>query len=219
MKNNFVIWKTAGLVLLCLAVSGIANAGDVHLAPVSQSVSTAPIGGVVNVNVAFPTAGDNYCSATNGCGTIPAGGQTAFMWTAGDYVISSVFTNTGLVSVSDLTADWTFQDYLGGGNTETWYAFVNGVAVAQAILPDDSYGGDFLTVTGTVNFADIAPVAGGYQVELVLQNTVPTGGGSAAWLDGGITGLSGTAAPEPSSVLLMGTFIAGLALVLRRRLL
>ncbi len=39
----------------------------------------------------------------------------------------------------------------------------------------------YLTVTGTVNFAGIAPVAGGYQVELVLQNTVPFGGGSVAW--------------------------------------
>ncbi len=129
-----------------------------------------------------------------GCGTIPVGGQTAFQWTAGDYVISSIFT-LPTTSVTDLTANWNFQDYLGGGNTETWYVYVNGVAVAQAILPDDSYNGDILNVSGTVTFAGIAPAAGGYQVELILQNTVPFGGGSVAWLDGGITGLSYTLDP------------------------
>ncbi len=72
------------------------------------------------------------------------------------------------------------------------------------------------TVTGTVNFADIAPVAGGYQVELVLQNTVPFGGGSVAWLDGGITGLSYT--PEPGSMVLFGSGVIGLAGLLRRKL-
>ena len=98
---------------------------------------------------------------------------------------------------------------------------VNGIAVAQATLPDDSYNGDYLTVTGTVNFAGIAPVAGGYQVELVLQNTVPFGGGSVAWLDGGITGLSYTTSttPEPGTLIMLGTGILGLAGTLRRKLL
>jgi hypothetical protein len=172
----------------------------------------------VVVNEPFPTAGDSYCSFTGGCGTIPAGGQTAFQWTAGDFVISSIFvlpTN----SVTDLTADWSYQDFLGGGNTETWFVSVNGVAVATATLPDDSYNGDILTVTGTVNFAGIAPVAGGYQVELILQNTVPLGGGSVAWLDGGTTGLSFTTpVPEPGSMLLFGTGAIGLAGLVRRKL-
>jgi hypothetical protein len=218
MKKNFVMWRAAGLVVLCFALSGIANAGTINLTALSPNTPTAPIGDDPNVNVAFPTAGDAYCSATNGCGTIPLGGQTGYQWTANDYVISSVFTSTGLTSVTDGTADWTFEDVLGGGNNETWYVYVNGVAVAAAVLPDCDYCRSFYTVTGTVNFAGIAPVAGGYQVELVLQNTIPGGGGSVAWLDGGTTGLSGTATPEPSSFMLMGTFIAGLAMVLRRRL-
>ena len=96
----------------------------------------------------------------------------------------------------------------------------NSMAVAQAILPDDNYNGDILRVTGTVNFAGVAPVAGGYQVALVLQNTVPFGGGSVAWLDGGITGLSYNVStvPEPSSMLLFGSGAIGLASLLRRKL-
>jgi hypothetical protein len=214
MKNlslrSFVLVAT-----LCLLVVGMASANSLPSLPNNASVK----GVTVNVNEPFPTAGDAYCSATNGCGTIPVGGQTASQWTAGDFVISSIFV-LPTTSVTDLTANWNFQDFLGGGNTETWFAYVNGIAVAQAILPDDSFNGDILNVSGTVNFAGIAPVAGGYQVELVLQNTVPFGGGSVAWLDGGITGLSynSSTTPEPGSMVLFGSGVIGLAGLLRRKL-
>jgi len=203
-------------VLCCLAV-GMASATNINL--VSKfSVSPYTSATTVNVNVPFPTAGDAYCSATNGCGTIPAGGGTDFQWTAGDFVTSSIFV-LATNSVTDLTANWNFQDFLGGGNTETWYVYVNSVLVAQAVLPDDAYNGDILNVSGTVNFAGIGPVSGGYQVELVLQNTVPFGGGSVSWLDGGITGLSYNVnpVPEPSSMLLLGSGVIGLAGLLRRK--
>ena len=209
MKN--ISLRSAVLVAaLCFVVVGMASANSLP----SISNNASPFGVIVS-NVPFPTAGDAYCSATDGCGTIPAGGQTDFQWTAGDFVISSIF-HIPTVSVTDLTANWSFQDFLGNGNTETWFVLVNGVAVAQATLPDDNYNGDIGTVTGTVNFADIAPVAGGYQVELVLQNTVPFGGGSVAWLDGGTTGLSYT--PEPGSMVLFGSGVIGLAGLLRRKL-
>lgn len=218
MKKNFVIWRATGLVVLCLALSGIANAGTINLTALSNGTPTAPTGSNPNVNVAFPTAGDAYYSATNGGGTIPVGGMTLPQWTAGDYVLSSVFTSTGLTSVTDGTADWSFWDYLGGGNNEMWDVYVNGVAVADLFITDCDYCGTTGIVTGTVNFAGIAPVAGGYQVELVLQNTIPGGGGSVAWLDGGTTGLSGTATPEPGSMLLMATFLMGLGPIVRKKL-
>ena len=208
--KNLSLRRVALVAALCFLTAGMASANSLPTLSTSSSLA-APIVS----NVPFPTAGDAYCGS-NTCGTIPAGGQTDFNWTAGNYVISSIFVLTPY-PVTALTANWKFQDFLGNGNTETWYAYINGVAVAQALLPDDSYNGDILTVTGTVTFAGIAPVAGGYQVELVLQNTVPFGGGSAAWLDGGTTGLS-YVTPEPGSMVLFGSGVIGLAGLLRRKL-
>ena len=164
------------------------------------------IASATEVTVPFPTAGDAYCSATSGCGTIPSGGQTGFQWTTGDYVQSAIFT-VPTSSVTDLTADWSYQDFLIGGNTETWNINVNGITVGQAVLPNDFGMGDILTFTGAFDFSDITPVAGGYQVELILQNTIPAGGGSVAWQDGGATGLSFV--PEPSSLLLLASAALG----------
>jgi hypothetical protein len=214
--KNLSLRSVALVAALCLLVVGMASASSVSLQAISGKHGLA--GSTVS-NVPFPTAGDAYCSLTNGCGTIPSGGQTDFLFDAGDFVISSIFV-LPTTSVTDLTANWNFQDFLGGGNTETWFAYVNGIAVAHATLPDDSFNGDILNVSGTVNFAGIAPVAGGYQVELVLQNTVPFGGGSVAWLDGGITGLSynSSTTPEPGSMVLFGSGVIGLAGLLRRKL-
>jgi PEP-CTERM motif len=218
--KNLSLRSVTLVVALCFLVVGMASASSIStLRPLPSNTNQPHSNALTVTNVPFPTAGDSYCSATNGCGTIPAGGQTASQWTAGDFVISSIFV-LPTTSVTDITANWNYQDFLGGGNTETWFAFVNGVAVAMATLPDDGFKGDILNVSGTVNFAGIAPVAGGYQVELVLQNTVPFGGGSAAWLDGGITGLSfnSSTTPEPGSMILFGSGVVGLAGLLRRKL-
>lgn len=215
--KNLSLRRVALVIALCFLVVGLASASTISYPSRSTTSQQHTLLGPTTTNVPFPTAGDAFCAATSGCGTIPVGGQTDFQWTTGDFVISSIFVlPTSLVT--DLTANWSFQDFLGGGNTETWAVFVNNIAVAVATLPDDNYNGDILGVTGTVNFAGIAPVGGGYQVSLVLQNTVPFGGGSVAWLDGGITGLSYTPVPEPGSMLLFGTGAIGLAGLLRRKL-
>jgi len=215
-KLSFV--SVASLLALCLMLAATGSASVVSL----QSLSNAGISlNSATVTVPFPTAGDAYCSATNGCGNIPSGGGTAFQWTAGDFVTSSIFVIANSLNVTGLSANWSFQDFLGGGNTETWYVYVNSVLVAQAILPDDAYNGDIGTVTGSVTFAGISPVSGGYQVYMILQNTVPFGGGSVSWLDGGTTGLdytTQTTVPEPGTMVLLGSGLLGLVGVARRKL-
>jgi PEP-CTERM motif len=219
MKNKS-LRSVALVAALCVLAIGIASASAIPntgLGKLGPKAPPSPFASMTST-VSFPTAGDAYCSATNGCGTIPGGGGTDFQWTAGDWVASSIFVFANSTGVTGLSANWSFQDFLGGGNTETWYVYVNGVVVAQTILPDDNYNGDIGTVSGGVTFASIAPVSGGYQVVLVLQNTVPFGGGSVSWLDGGTTDLTYNTTPEPSSLMLLGSGVLGLAGVLRRKL-
>jgi hypothetical protein len=209
--KNFSFTRTALALTAFCAATGVASATSIFLQQLGPTFSPSS----VTVTEPFPTAGDAYTSATNGNGTIPVGGQTAFQYTAGDSVTSSIFLLGG-PSVVGLTANWTFQDFLGGGGSETWYVLVNGTLVAQATLPDCSYCGTDFAVTGSVSFADIFPLAGGYQIQLVLQNTVGNGLGSVAWLDGGTTGLDNTT-PEPASLLLVGSGMLAFAGILRRK--
>src|SRR5450631_4323614 len=123
--KNLSLRNVALVAALCFLTVGMASASSTTFSKLSNKGPLTTLG-TVNVNEPFPTAGDAYCSATNGCGTIPAGGQTAFQWTTGDFVLSSIFVlNT--TSVTDLTANWSYQDFLGNGNTETWFVTVNGV--------------------------------------------------------------------------------------------
>ncbi|MGC2112294.1 MAG: PEP-CTERM sorting domain-containing protein [Candidatus Korobacteraceae bacterium] len=177
------LWRVALVVAVCLSAVSMASAGS----------SIQP----------FPAAGDQYCSASNGCGTIPAGGQSDFLWTTGDFVESAVFTIPGSLGVIGISTNFSYQDFLGNGNTETWLIYLNGVQVGSGVLPDDGYNGDIFKLITSNNFSAIAPVAGGYQLELVLQNTVPFGGGSVAWLDGGTAELDFI--PEPGVLALLGS--------------
>src|ERR1035441_6430496 len=119
--KNLSLRSVALIAALCFLVVGMASANS---SPLTGLTTGSGLTADITSTVPFPTAGDAYCSADNGCGTIPGGGKTAFMWTAGDYVISSIFV-LPTTSVTDLTANWNLQDYLGNGNTETWYAYVN----------------------------------------------------------------------------------------------
>jgi hypothetical protein len=159
----------------------------------------------------FPTVGNAYTSIASGNGTIPAGGQTGYMWQTGDSVTSSVFT-LPTSSVTGLTENWAFLNSLLGGGTETWNVYLNAIQVGSEVLTASSS-----SLTNTLNFAGVAPVGGGYQIELILQNTVPDGLGSMRWNDGGTTTLLyGSATPEPGTMALFALGLIGLGFLRRK---
>jgi hypothetical protein len=180
---------------------------------------TASLANADSAMVPFPTAGDYYCSLTNGCGNLPSGGQTAYMWSQGDYVVSSNFTGTGLGSVNGLSYDFQVFNVIGGGNSETVDILLNNNVVGDFVVPDCNYCGSPVEFKGTLSFPTIGPLNGGYTLEMELTNTLPVGGGSIAFMDGGEFTLSSSGStPEPGTILLFGTGALGLAGVLRRKI-
>jgi hypothetical protein len=211
MKNQ-TLRSIAFVAMLCLLAIGMASA-----TPITKLVGMNAPGpkSVTTTFISFPGAGDSYCGS-NTCGTLAAGGETDYMWTAGNYVTSTSFTlhNGPIVGLS---ADWTYENFIGNGAAELWYVFINNTPVAFFVAPDDNYNGDIFSVTGSVSFAPYTvPLASSYTVSLVLQNSLGFGNGSIGWFDGGVTGI--TTVPEPGSLALLGSGVVGLAGLLRRKL-
>lgn len=168
------------------------------------------------IEAEFPAAGTSYSSATDGSGTIPSGGQSQYMWTTGDFV-TATFSGTGLASVTSFSDTFDIIDLVQTGNTLIVDALVNGVDVGSFVVNDCSSCG-----TQVVNFnsGPFGPIfgAGTYTLAFVLENTLPSGGGSIAFLDGGVATLSSSSpVPEPSTWALMLLGFAGLGLAAYRR--
>ena len=166
----------------------------------------------------FPTKGDQYSSATNGSGTIPAGGQSAFMWTAGDFVETANASVIGSYAATSFTDTFTIQNDLGTGDNLTVDALLNGIDIGSWTANGCAFCGTDQVINFNTNFAPVS-VSGPFTVEYVLANTIPAGGGSIAFLDGGNAALFGTATsvPEPVTLSIFGIGLAGAAATRRRK--
>jgi hypothetical protein len=156
------------------------------------------------ITVTFPSSDSTTFDAFNGSyGTLGSGGGGVF-FVAGS-AIEKTFTATGLPTVT--SSHWVFDmsDVTASGVDNTFDVLINGTKVG-------SYDFIGLGVKGGTHHFDLtfgpsAPITGDtYTLEILATSTVPPGEGSWNWYAGGEVTLSDvTAAPEPSTLVLLGT--------------
>lgn len=173
-----------------------------------------------DVTVSFPSDNSFYCSAIAGCGFMGAnGGLSAPMWTTGDFITETFFT--GQIGVTDLGLNIGVVDNYGG-NPGTSYendVYVNGVFVGAFLLPDCGYCDTLGVVSGTATFPVITG-DGTYNLSIVLAQTAAPGAGSEWFSEltpNGAASWATLSTPEPSSILLLGSALFGIAGVVRRK--
>ena len=173
--------------------------------------------------VPFPSNTTFFCSQTNPpCDFMGNnGGLTKSMWTAGDFITETFFDPTPWVN--NLEANWGVVDYYGNhpGAIYENDVYINGIWVGYFYLPDCGFCSTLYTVTGAAYFAPIYG-NGSYNLSIVLAQTAAPGAGSE-WFSvlnasGGASTAFFSTTPEPSSILLLGSGLIGIAGVVRRKL-
>lgn len=133
------------------------------------------------------------------------------MTTSGDY-IEQTFADPGYEGVDGLTYSiFVYNDL----NASLGLAIlINGVEVDSPTISGCGFCEATQIVSNTVTFAPIVGL-GSYVLEIELTSTVPGGEGAIEFNGDGSFTL--TAAPEPASVVVLGSGLASLAALRRRR--
>jgi hypothetical protein len=202
MKNFATMFKTLAMGIALIAIFG---AGQIAKAdPVTVSGTSS--GTITGTAASFLTFTGNTFSATT------AGGVGSFSGAdrIGTFVLASTAGETPVSGTFTLNLTFTAPSGIAGGQDTTYTATVSGT------ISTPNVGGVqivFDNPVQTFTFAN-ASGSGSFSVELPK---IFVQSGETANLTAGLTGNQTAAVPEPATMLLLGTGLAGVAARIRKR--
>jgi hypothetical protein len=187
-----------------IALIAIFGAGQIAKAdPVTVSGTSS--GTVTGTAASFLTfTGNNFTATT-------AGGVGSFSGTdrIGTFVLSSSIGETPVNGAFTLNLTFTAPSGINGGQAATYTATVSGT------ISTPNVGGVSIVFDNPVQTFTFANASGAGSFSITLPN-IFVQSGETANLTAGLNG-NQTAVPEPATMLLLGTGLAGVAARIRKR--
>ncbi|MDQ1589521.1 MAG: motif [Pyrinomonadaceae bacterium] len=201
MKNFATMFKPLAMSIALLAIFGAAQVAKADPVTVSGT-SSGTVTGTAAAFLSF--TGNNFTATTAGGVGAFSGvdriGTFTLLSTAGETPVSGNFT---------LNLTFTAPAGINGGQAATYTATVSGT------ISTPNVGGVSIVFNNPVQTFTFSNASGSGSFSITLPNVFVQSGDTAN-LTGGLTG-NQTAVPEPATMLLLGTGLAGVAARIRKR--
>ncbi|MDQ1610208.1 MAG: motif [Pyrinomonadaceae bacterium] len=201
MKNFATMFKPLAMSIALLAIFGAAQVAKADPVTVSGT-SSGTVTGTAAAFLSF--TGNNFTATTAGGVGAFSGvdriGTFTLLSTAGETPVSGNFT---------LNLTFTAPAGINGGQAATYTATVSGT------ISTPNVGGVSIVFNNPVQTFTFTNASGSGSFSITLPNVFVQSGDTAN-LTAGLTG-NQTAVPEPATMLLLGTGLAGVAARIRKR--